>query len=117
MKQSEALNRPEAENMKPRQLSDAFFEEIGYAEVIFECSLLCTWMVATIVKCDHYLSKIADIGRNWWNLEIVSLAIKILTVLYALLKLKLCYRYPKASGECNCEMAHHWKAEQKEPSI
>lgn len=31
VKQSAALNRPGAENLKPHQLSDAIHQEVGYA--------------------------------------------------------------------------------------
>lgn len=40
VKQSSALNRPGAENMKPRQLSDAIQQEIGCVLLIFWCNLV-----------------------------------------------------------------------------
>ena len=32
VKESTALNRPDAQTMKTRQLSDAIFQEVGYVE-------------------------------------------------------------------------------------
>ncbi|KAK6935293.1 hypothetical protein RJ641_035448 [Dillenia turbinata] len=70
VKQSTALNRPGAENMKPRQLSDAIHEEVGY---VLELASLCQCLLAyghlksfsLLVHWGQIMSQISD---NLWEI-------------------------------------------------